>query len=704
MNSYIRWLGIALLLASTTFADGPLTDEQRTELAKHFGFDELQIYKFEYGIMDVHAADMDLDGRTDVILWNPRKARFEILYQPDPDNPRASDEPVLERNELGSSGPLIIEHVPIAYRVGVFEIADMTADGRPDIVFFGDPKELVVVPGLAEGGFGPADGIRAADGVPSPDHLAIGDFNHDGRDDAVLLGTDDLLVFHQKAGGGLDEPLRITHSIGQPIAVRAADIDGNGLDDIMIVVDEDQYGLCVMLQEESGKLGALRRIKIPKLRGLSLAPNAGSGDDAYMVEAATGRLICYEWQTAEETVDADWPVYVHAYPVPSKSKRRPAAVGDIDGDGLADLVSADPEAARLILFKQGPRTLEPGVDFPGLRETVDVQVVDLNGDGHKCVLSVSAAEKMIGISEFTDGRLTFPRPLALIGDPLAATIGKVSPSADKAQLVCIVRAKDKGLREQLVGEDSESKAELFLCVRELDGNNENASVTPIEKLDDDPTALRLADVNQDGLTDVLAFVPFSPLAVFLQTAEGGFERFEGADKRDGLVKDADLSGFALVDVADDAKPEIILAQKNLARALVIRDGKWTVVDQYNATKADAKLTGVAAYGDEPGNPTLAMYDKQAGELLIFKRRSDNTYDVTKTCPVGDFDLSALIAAPVGGAGRLALVLANVRALATLRPGETAPTYVSRHAYETDTKDGWLGDAVPGDVNHDGVRD
>ncbi len=197
----------------------------------------------------------------------------------------------------------------------------------------------------------------------------------------------------------------------------------------------------------------------------------------------------------------------------------------------------------------------------------------------------------------------------------------------------------------------------------------------------------------------------SPLwACFCKRPRGEFAQFAGADKRDGLVEDAKLAGYVLSDVTGDGKPELILTLKNMARALAVRDGKWVVVDQYNPESSAAMLTGIAAVEDQPGSPTLVMYDKQDNELVVFKRRSDKTYAAARTQPVGVFELSGMFAGAIGGGGKGALLLADAKVLAMLRPGETPLSFVQRHAYETDTKRGWLADAAVGDVNADGVRD
>lgn len=710
----------SLLCGSIARADD-LTEAQLAELPRYFGFDAMQIYKVNPGIGQLHVADLDGDGRSDLLLWNNAKSRFELFLQPDPSKPeKATGGTAPDRNDVPNRGSLRNETIPVSYRVASVEVADVTGDGVNDIIFFGEPRELVILPGKKGGGFGSPDSVRAPDGAPRQGCLAIGDFNHDGKADVALLGEDQLLIYTQKPAGGLSAPQRIVHNIKQTMLMLTTDLNGDGRDDLLIGVDDKEYGAFALLQEASGRLGAVRRIRVSEMRSLSVDRRAG-GDDLFCVDSATGQLKHFRWEMPADAAGAeDWPQLLYSYPIRSKSKQRPIAVGDVDGDGRDDVVAADPDAAQLILFRGGENGLESGVAFPGLAKTLDVQIGDADGDGKNEVISVSREEKMVGISKLADGRLSFPTPLKISGTPLAVTTGSLEAGKSGGVIAVLVldtpasddkadksnenaeKASDKGGDKKKDKEKDKPKDETLLRVIDCKSQAVVASWA-VDKLDDDPRGLRFADVDQDGRNDLLVFVNFSPVRAYLQSEPGKFAPLAGADARSGLVKESALEDFGYADVTGDGKPEVIFAQKSLARALRVKDGRWEVIDQYNPESADAELRGFAAI---PGAkaPTLVTYDRKSRELLAFERRDDKAYAVVKNMPVGGFELSALSTLKLFKNARPALMLADPSRLALLFPGERHPTLIEKGAYETKTKDGFLRDCVVGDLNHDGVRD
>lgn len=703
-------------LAAAAAAGDSLSDEQRAALARHFGFGPMEIYKVKPGISNLRLADLNGDGRTDVVLWNSNQSRIELFLQPDPEKPAAARKTsALDQNEVPDRGSLRRENVPVAYRVASMEVADVSGDGHADIVFFGEPKELVVLAGDGTGGFGPPSSIRTPEGDPRSGSLAVGDFNSDGRTDVALLGQNVLLLFHQKPEGGLGKPVRLVHNVSNTLLMLPADLNGDGRADLIVGVDHDEYGVFAILQDASGAAGAMQRVRVPKLRSLTVA-RAPGGDDVFSVEASTGRLKHFRWETRSEAAgEPEWPLWVYSFPITSRSKRQPLALGDVNGDGRVDVVSVDPDAAQMILFLGDAAGLQPGVAMPALLKTVDVCIGDVDGDGRDEVVTVSTEEKMIGVSRFEHGRLTFPAAHPALGEvgakPLAATIARLRPDGPP-MLAYVVSEKVTESGASDAGASKRDGREVNrLHVVTPDGTRSSCDVG---ELKDDVAGLRAFDVDQDGLLDLLLFVRFSPLVTLLQRADGTFERFEGPASRSELVKDAPLEGFATADVNGDRRPELLLAQKTMVRALAVRGGRWEIVDQFNPENADADVVGAAALaglgppsadGAAPESlPMLALYDRKGGDLQFLTAERSGAYRVVRTMPVGAFELQGMHAAPLGRDGRTALLLADTKKLALVGPQQAAAGLVEKHSYETDVKDGSLFDAAVGDVNGDGVRD
>lgn len=227
----------------------------------------------EERVRSLDAVDWDLDGDQDLVAVS-QYATTTTLFRND---------------GTGSFSPHAIGGGVDAWR---FDVADVTGDGRPDLLTWG-----TMWPQRADGSLGPAsalpysasddwsrtvtdmafgdvdgdgrtDVVRAvasrgpsgsavtvdsvrADGsfaptasypVPGsyPVAVVLGDMNHDGRPDVVLATADPeaLVVLHQQADGTLASPQDLTslHNIGgsvdhPPGSVHLGDLDGDSMTD-----------------------------------------------------------------------------------------------------------------------------------------------------------------------------------------------------------------------------------------------------------------------------------------------------------------------------------------------------------------------------------------------------------------------------------------------------------------------------------------
>ncbi len=699
-------LVFVVLWCKPAWSQQTLSPAERQELARHFGFDPVEIVKLDHRIGPLRIADLNGDGLNDLAVANNYKSTIEILLQrAELAGEVAAPEQV---NELEENRRFEKRSVSLIWEVGSLELADVTGDDHPDVVFFGDPAELVVLTNRGDGTFDDPITRRVPDGLSVPSALTCGDLNGDGRTDVALLAAEEVLVFYQGDAGRLLEPMRFAHA-DDVTAIEAVDVDGDGLDDLVLPLMSDEEPLHIRLQTAAHRLGPIRRIKIPRPRSGHFASCLNRKQvDLFCVEDVSGRLKRWTFSLHPSGV-ASHEADVLYYPLPKQGRdaQLPLALSDVDGDGLTDVVAADAKTAQLLLFRQAPGVgLLPGEKFGGQLKMRAVRPFDADGDGKDEIYVLSAEEQSIGVSRFEEGRLTFPRPLRVTGTPQAMDVGVLGPGADQAALAYVYEDDDEVYHFTVAGLGGAPATDEMTTRATLE----------LEDLDSPPSAVRLVDINQDSRADALLFVPYEPVTALLQAEDGSFAELSGpGGGQQGLVKSATPAGTAFVDTDGDGHLEMLLAQKTFVRALrVSANEAWEVVDQFNAPSGDAEVVGVTVIptgGSVPADrPLLAMYNKQTREVHLFKPGSAGRYVLDRSISVGSFDLKAMVGgsdgAPLHLAGddRTSVLLADANRFAVLLPDTPAAKAHEAGVYETSLRDGHLTRMAVGDLNHDGRTD
>jgi hypothetical protein len=663
-----------------------------------FGFTGTEIYPIDPQVSNLHVADLDGDGLNDLIVADNLRSKISLLYNltGQTNRPDAAPAQKPEINDLPPGSRFRIDSLPTEERIAALAVADVNGDGRPDLIYFGDGKDLIVRYNLGTNGWSEPKRWHLDDGRLDPNALAVGDLNGDGLNDIALLGDNGAVFFlAQQPDHTLAEPVKIPYS-GTPKAIQLADINGDGKNDLVFVDFDSMTPFRVRLQIAGGQLGPEIYFKTQPVRSFWLDTLAG-GTTNYLVDivAATGRAEVSQFsrKPAEPLAGKFKQGQMQILPLnKSDAAQRGALWADVDGDGRADLIVAEPESGQLSVYlQQADGTLAAPKKFPSLAGVSQIAVSDWNGDGHPEIFLLSHDENSVAVTQFDkNGRLPFPTPLPLDGKPLALAVGALKSGA-KPTLAILVD-KD-GVRS--------------LVTRTADGK------TATQKLSDsfkaNPTTLAIQDVNQDGLADLVVLIPYEKIKVLLQKKNGTFDEVD-VDPPGGAMEQPWL---ASADVDGNGKPELLLPQKNFLRAVVLEPEakiagstnppgwKFTVKDQINGSDSDSRIVGAAAVANGTNAvPSLFLFDAEHKQLTLCERDTNGVWQVVKNIDLPVTTFSAVGAVSLGGA---AVAFTGQNSVAWLPLGGDVWKLTRLDDYDTPIKDGYLNDVIAGDLTGGGRK-
>src|SRR5437016_2091315 len=695
-----KWLcGGSVLAALALLSFSGIAEDTTTN---RFGFTGPEIFPIDNQIGQLHVADLDGDGLNDLIVVNNSRAKINLLYNQTGKTNLAQKVRLTgkrEINELPADARFRIDSIASEKRISSLVVADLNGDGRPDIAYYGEPKELVVQYNQGTNGWSTPKRWPIEDGQLSPNALGAGDLNGDGRTDLVLLAENHIYFLPQKEDHSLGEPEKIPFS-GLVKSVQIVDIDGDGLNDLLLVNWEDRNPFRFRLKKQGGELGPETYFPLPAIRSY-WADNLEANRKTQIITIAqnSGRAQISEFvrKPAESLSGCFVKGQFQLLPLNKTDKaRRGLLWADVNGDGLPDLLVAEPESGQISLFlQQQDGSLAAPKIFPTLAGVSDLGVADWDGNGKPEIFLLSGDERQVGVTHLDEKqRLPFPTLIPLDGKPLVLAVGTLKPGA-KPTLAVII--------------DQDGKRSLV--TRTADGKTKTQKLSDKFKLN--PASITFHDADQDGLTDLVVLIPYEKVKVLRQVPDKDFEELDVALPGGGIEQ----PWLSTADVDGDGKPELLLTQKNFLRAVVLtaesslqsstNRGGWTfrVKEQINGAGSNSRLVGAAAVPNTSNSvASLFLLDAERKAHTLCERDHACRLIVIPYLPLPVSDFTSLQSISLGGTNQNAVAFLGLNAAAWLPLSGDVWELTELDGYETPIKDGRLNDVVSGDLNHDGRKD
>jgi hypothetical protein len=533
--------------------------------------------------------------------------------------------------------------------------------------------------------------------------MSTGDLTGHGRPGVLLLGENNLYWLEQKVDHSLAEPEKIPYS-GAVKSAQILDVNGDGRQDLLLVNWDSPNPFRFRLQTASGRLGPEIHFALPAIRSYwaddldgdrrtevtTIAKNSGRAQISHFIrekaETPTGRFESGQFQVLplNKTVKA----------------KRGMAWADLDGDKLSDLLVAEPDSGQITVYiQQEDGSLPVGKKFSTLTGVSELDVVE-GPDGKPAqVYLLSPDERQVGMTTFDDeGRMPFPRAVPLEGKPLAMAVGPLKANADAgAEPTLAVILDQDGTR--------------LLFTRDPAGKTKTQKLN--ENFKSNPSSVEFHDVDQDGFMDLVVLIPYEKIKVLIQVPGEAFEETDvsppGGSAEQPWMSSADIDG--------DGKAELLLAQKNFLRAVVLRSDEkpkndatnrnWilTVKDQINGTTSSSRIVGVSALRDGTnGVGSLFLLDAERKAVTLSERDAKGVWQVIRNLPLPFPEFSELQPVGLGTREANSIAFLGLNAVGWLSFEDSAWDFVELDGYETPIRKGWLHDVVSGDLNQDGRKD
>jgi len=440
--------------------------------------------------------------------------------------------------------------------------------------------------------------------------------------------------------------------------LHGADLDGDGLNDLVLA--NNLRSKINLLYNRTGKTNLAAASPLRKLEINELPPDARFRIDSIPTDERIGAMVVSDLNgdgRPDIAIYGDakdleviynrgtngWSEPKHWHIVDGQLNANALAEGDLNGDGLTDLVLLGDNGSLYFLPQLPDHTLGEPQKIPCLGVPKSVQIVDVDGDGRNDLLLVDWDS---------------PTPLRFRRQNAAGQLGpeiyfKAPPmrsfcmdaleGSNKNYIVTIARDSGRAVVSQFTRQPAEVLSGAF--------RQGQFQILPLNRTDMAQRGLLWADVNGDGRPDLLVAEPASgQLSVYLQKPDGSLA------PPDTYPTLAGVSQLAAADWNGDGRPDIFLLSRDENAVGVAQFDKHGRLPFPELIPLDGKPLVMAVGPLKPGaRPSLCVIVDQDGRRALVTRGVDGKTQTQKLGENFKSNPTALAIQDVNQDGRADLV-------------------------------------------------
>jgi len=375
-------------------------------------FDAKVDYPTEGEPLSVSISDLDGDGKADLAVVNAGSNTVSVFRNTSPSAGTISY--AIKADYTTGSSPRSVS------------IGDLDGDGKADLVVANSTSRSVSVfrnTSPSAGTISCADKVDFTTGS-DPYSVSIGDLDGDGKADlaVVNLNSNTVSVFRNTSPspGTISFDFKVDFPTGtRPISVSIGDLDGDGKADLAVTnLNSNTVSVFRNTSPSAGTISYATKVDFPTGSGpfsVSIGDLDGDGKADLAVANQGSNTVSVFRNTSPSPGTISYATKVD---YPTGSFPLSVSIGDLDGDGKADLAVVNISSNTVSVFRNtspSPGTINYAtkVDYPTGNDPQPVSIGDLDGDGKADLAVANIASNTVSVFRNTSTPkeiLTFSLP------------------------------------------------------------------------------------------------------------------------------------------------------------------------------------------------------------------------------------------------------------------------------------------------------